>query len=93
MHISPIISQLTNKIQCQTLVTITQTKQARPTTTTSSIMTQNKMDPPTPITPYNNPQYPMYTNQNYNPPPTPTNLLSHFSSASLNSNEQFLDMG
>jgi len=33
------------------------------------------------------------TNQNYNHPPTPTNLLSHFSPASLNSNEQFLDMG
>jgi hypothetical protein len=43
--------------------------------------------------PYNNPQYPMYTNQNYNYPPTPTNLLSHFSPASINSNEQFLDMG
>jgi len=35
----------------------------------------------------------MYTNQNYNHPPTPTNLLSHFSPASLNSNEQFMDMG
>ncbi|KEH37230.1 hypothetical protein MTR_2g436380 [Medicago truncatula] len=37
--------------------------------------------------PYNNPQYPMYTNQNYNHPPTPTNLLSQFSPASLDSNE------
>jgi len=44
----------------------------------------------TPITPYNNPQYPMYNNQNYNYPPAPTNLLSQFSPASLNSNEQFL---
>ena len=35
----------------------------------------------------------MYTNQNYNHPPTPTNLLSHFSPASLDSNELFLDMG
>jgi len=43
--------------------------------------------------PFNNPQYPMYPNQNYNHPPTPTNLLSHFSPASFNSNEQFLDMG
>jgi len=90
---SLIISQLTNKIQCQTLVTMTQTKLARPTTTTSPIMTQTKLDRPTPITPYNNRQYPMYTKQNYNHPPTPTYLLSHFSPASLNFNEQFLDMG
>jgi hypothetical protein len=65
----------------------------------------------------NNPQYdnPMYNNPNYNRPPTPTNLLSHFSPGidfnfdnpgnqtdygnlslgrlSMNSNEQFLDLG
>ena len=93
MYMSPIISQLTNKIQFQILVTMTQTKLARPTTTTSPIMTQTKLDRPTSITPYNNPQYPMYINQNYNHPPTPTNLLSHFYLASLNSNEQFLNMG
>jgi len=58
MHMSLIISQLTNKGQCQTLVTMTQTKLARPTTTTSPIMTQTKLDRPTPITPLQQPTIP-----------------------------------
>jgi len=42
-----------------------------------------------------NTNYPLQqpTIPNVHHPPTPTNLLSHFSRASFNSNEQFLDMG
>ena len=71
MHISPIISQLTNKIQCQTLVTITQTKQARPTTTTSPIMTQTKLDRPTPITPLQQPTISNVHQPKLQPPTNP----------------------
>ena len=79
---SLIISQLTNKIQCQTLVTMTQTKLARPTTTTSPIMTQTKLDRPTLITPLQQPTIPNVQQPKLKPPTNtkkPTiSLLSGF---------------